>query len=353
MWFSLLAALAVTPAVDHAAIAARIAAALQLRPGERVLIRFDPAYFSELVKPLQEAVRRAKAAALPPVPAAEPLGSKHLERTDVVVRLPLGESARQLSPEEEAALVRWVDQGGSRRELHFHWAEGTRRPDGLAAPHPPEFDKLYFRALAIDYAALDAAQENAISILRKGTVRIHAPRGTDLMFRIGARPFNKQNGDASPGRARAARVRVDRHIELPAGVLRVAPVEGSVFGNISLPEARFGDAVARKVVILLDNGRVTGLRAEQGLDAVRAALEGAEFREFALGFNPALSAPAGSEPVPYYGYGAGVVRLAFGDNQELGGAVRGGAAVRWLFLTDASLHVDYKYILKDGKLLLQ
>jgi hypothetical protein len=351
MWISLLAVLALAPAVDHSAIAGRIAGALQLRAGERVLLRFDPAHFAELVKPLEEAIRRAKAAPLPPVPAQEPMGPRLLEGADVFVRLPLGESARQLTEPEEAALVAWLEKGGARRELHFHWAEGTRRPDGLPAPHPPEFDKVYLRALEIDYDALDATQERAITMLRKGTVRINTPTGTDVMLRIGARPFNKQNGDASPERARAARVRVDRHIELPAGVLRVAPVEGSVFGNISMPEARFGGTVARKVVILLDNGRVSALRAEQGLEQLKAALEGAEFREFALGFNPELAAP-GSDLVPYYGYGAGVVRVAFGDNQELGGAVRGGA-VRWLFLTNASIHIDYKYILKDGKLLFK
>ena len=352
MWMLLFAVLALAPAVDHPGIAGRIAGALQLHAGERVLVRFDPAHFAELVKPLEEAIRRTKAMPLPVLPAEKPLDSRLLERVDVFVRLPLGESARQLTESEEAALIAWLAKGGSRRELHFHWAEGTRRPDGLLAPHPPEFDKLYARALGIDYDALDAAQESAIAILRKGTVRIHTPTGTDVMFRIGARPFNKQNGDASPGRVRAARVRVDRHIELPAGVLRVAPVEGSVFGNISMAEARFGDTVARKVVILMDNGRVTALRAEQGLETLRAALEGAEFREFALGFNPELSVPAGSDLVPYYGYGAGVVRLAFGDNQELGGAVKGGA-LRWLFLTNASIHIDYKYILRDGKLLLR
>ena len=356
MWIRFLAFLSLTPlagaATDPAAMAGPIAAALKLRTGERVLLRFDPAHCAELVKPLEEAVRRAKAIPLGAMPAGQPLDERLLDKADVFVRLPLGKSARPLSPAEEATLIAWVEKGGPRRELHFHWDEGTRRPDGLPAPHPPAFDDLYARALGIDYAALNAAQESAMAMLRRGTVRIQSPTGTDVMLRIGARPFNKQNGDASPARARSARVRVDRHIELPAGALRVAPVEGSVFGNITLPEARFGDTLAKKVVILMDNGRVTGLRAEQGLEAVKAALNGAEFREFALGFNPELAPVAGDGLVPYYGYGAGVVRLAFGDNQELGGAVRGGA-VRWLFLTNTSIHIDYKYLLKDGKLLIQ
>jgi hypothetical protein len=40
-----------------------------------------------------------------------------------------------------------------------------------------------------------------------------------------------------------ARVRVDREIELPAGVLRVAPIESSANGVLVVPKARFGDAI--------------------------------------------------------------------------------------------------------------
>ena len=332
-------------------LAGHIAGALKLREGERVLARFDPAYFTGILAPLEARVKSAKAAWLPPLAAADPLGEGLLESADVFIRLPLGGSARQLTPTEEASLVRWVDKGGTRRELHFHWAEGTRLGDGLAAPHPPEFDALYEGALDIEYAALDAAQERAIQVLRQGTVRVLTPAGTDLVFRIGLRPFNKQNGDASPERARSARMRVDRHIELPAGALRVAPVEESVAGNIVIPEARFGGTIARRVVLQIDNGRVTRVRAEQGQAEVEAALAaGGEaahrFREFALGFNPKLT---GGPPVPYYGYGAGVVRLSLGDNEELGGAVRGGFT-RWFFCTDATVHVDFRYLVRDGKL---
>ncbi|MCS6952894.1 MAG: hypothetical protein RMK57_07830 [Bryobacterales bacterium] len=339
---------------DYDRIAARVAAALRLQAGERVLVRFDPSYFAPLEAALRARIREAGAVCVATLPAFEPMAPKWLEALDVFIRLPLTPSARPLSEAEEEALRRWGAAGGARRELHLHWSDGTRRVDGLPAEHTAELDRLYQDALDIDYAALDAAQERAIQILRRGTVRVRTPAGTDFMFRIARRPFNKQNGDASPERARAARIPVDRHIELPAGALRVAPVEESAFGQIVLPEARFGDTLARNVVILVDNGRVSGVRAQEGLEAVQAALEaGGEaarrFREFALGFNPKLAVPVGSPVVPYYGYGAGVVRLSLGDNQELGGAVR-GRFVRWFFLTDATVHVDFRYLVRDGKL---
>jgi hypothetical protein len=105
----------------------------------------------------------------------------------------------------------------------------------------------------------------------------------------------------------------------------------------------------------LDNGRITRIRAKEGQQAVEQMLaaggDGASrFREFALGFNPNLGG-AKEDLIPYYGYGAGVVRLALGNNEELGGAVRGDS-VRWFFFPDATVHVDFRYLVKEGKLVL-
>ena len=392
------------PNPDYDAIAQRMEGVLKLRRGERVLMRFDPGCFAGVIAPLERRIRAGRGLVSPPLPAADPLTGRLLQRADVYIWLPLGQAGRQLSEAEQGSLVRWLEQGGARRELHFHWAEGTRQTDGLPDAHTPGLDALYANALDIDYAALNAAMDRAIEVLRLGTVRILTPAGTDFMFRIGERPFNKQNGDASPERARAARVRVDREIELPAGALRVAPVEDSAAGQIVLPQARFGDTVARNVVFQIDNGRITRVKAESGLEAVEAELAaGGEaarrFREFALGFNPKLAvrvmpqspgAPrgisfslsravvengpdklklipqgsqhppetealplrAGSRLVPYYGYGAGVVRLSLGANEELGGNVRGGF-VRWFFFTDASVHVDFRYLVRGGSLVIE
>ena len=96
--------------------------------------------------------------------------------------------------------------------------------------------------------------------------------------------------------------------------------------------------------------------ADSGLDAAVAEMDGAgpagrAFREFALGFNPELAIPLeGRRWIPYYGYGAGVVRLSLGDNTELGGAV-GGGYVRWNFFTDATVTVDGEVWVEDGRLI--
>ena len=101
-----------------------------------------------------------------------------------------------------------------------------------------------------------SAQSRTVNALRTGMVRVRTPAGTDISFRVGDRPFNKQDGDASAERMSAAKVQVDREVELPAGVLRVAPLEETANGVIVVPEARFGNQRTRGLRLKIVNGKV-------------------------------------------------------------------------------------------------
>ena len=355
-------------------IAERIVSALQLQPGERVLLRYDPEYMQDLVLPLRKRIRAAGAV---DVAAMEYVKRSLLEKSpdsqnqlrsqaqlrafshllegiDVYIWLAASED-RDLYPEEDDAIRAWLLKGAKRREIHFHWASGTMMPDGLPGIHSPELDEMYRNAMVIDYQALSAAQDRAIQKLRTGTVRVRTPAGTDVTFQIGNRPFNKQNGDASPARALAARVLVDREIEFPAGVIRVAPLETTVQGTIVIPQSRFGDIEVRNLKLEFRNGKVIKIDADENAFEVEAQLAeigdaGRRFREFALGMNPNLKKIEGSDIVPYYGYGAGVVRLALGDNQEIGGIISGGY-VRWFFFPDATVEVNGETLVDKGELI--
>jgi leucyl aminopeptidase (aminopeptidase T) len=355
------------------AMARRIVDALQLQPGERVLLRHDPGYFSEIIVPLRRLVREKGAidlgaleyveiAALDSAPttessaAASEAFAKLLESVDVYIWLPVRTEVRTTPPAEAQALARWLDEGGTHRQVHFHWSQGSVLADGLATTHSQALDTLYESSLDVDYQAMAAAQDRVIVLLRSGTVRVRTPAGADLRFRIGTRPFNKQEGDASPERMKEARIRIDREIELPAGVLRVAPLEETVRGRLVIPMARLQGKVARNIQFAIEEGRITHVAAGENLAAVEAELQAGgdaarRFREFGLGFNHKLEAIEGSEVLPYFGYGAGVVRMSLGDNEELGGEVRGGYR-RWFFFPDATVEVDGETLVRDGKLLI-
>ncbi len=55
--------------------------------------------------------------------------------------------------------------------------------------------------------------------------------------------------------------------------------------------------------------------------------------------------------VPYYGYGAGIVRLSLGDNMESGGPYR-SSYHQWLFLTDATVRANGRPVIERGELVV-
>lgn len=339
------------PAIPYPALARRIVTSLAVERGERVLLRYDPATLAAL-EPEVKAQLEAKGATVESLEYG-PLAdlAARLARTDIYIWLPAGDRA-ETPADQRAVLAKWLDEGRG-RQIHFHWNGGTRDADGLTVPHTPAYDPIYVAALDIDYAALSRQQDAAIDRLRAGDVRVTTPDGTDLRFRVGDRPFNKQDGDASKARMRTARTRVDREIELPAGVLRVAPIESTANGVLVIPNARFGDVLVTRARLEIAGGIVVKASALTGNEALQAFLRSApgasRFREFGLGFNPKLVVPAGSTALPYYGYGDAVVRLSLGDNEEVGGEVRGGG-VRWFFFPRATVSTGGTPLVTDGKL---
>lgn len=338
-------------AYPYPALATRIVDALQPSRGERVLLRYNP----DALGPLEAELRtqlEAKGAVVESLQYGDaPDLAERLARTDVFVWLPA--HGAETSREQRDLLATWLDEGRG-RQIHFHWGDGTRDADGLPVPHTAAYDRVYIDALDIDYQELSRRQDAAIGVLRSGETHVTTPDGTDLRFTIGPdRPFSKQDGNASAERMKTAKVRVDREIELPAGVLRVAPIETTVNGTLAVPRARFGDAVATGIRLTFTNGVVTNVTADTGLDAVQAFLKSApgasHFRELCLGFNPKLQVPAGQTALPYYGYGDAVARLGLGDNFEVGGDVRGGG-VRWLFFPNTTITVGETTLVRDGKL---
>ena len=125
------------------------------------------------------------------------------------------------------AAMQQVLRSGHGRTVHFHWS-GAYDLAGGQLPITPDVSRVYLRALLeTDYAALAAKQRLLETAMRGSVVHVTTPLGTDLRFRIGDRPVTRQDGDASAARAKLARNLIDREVELPAGAIRVAPLEES------------------------------------------------------------------------------------------------------------------------------
>ena len=358
--------------LDWTAMADRLVTQLALEPGERVLLVAAPGLFDELIPDLRYAVMRAGGVDLGVIDVLkEPFPAEW--NTDVLNAGagPSREVYRSMLREFDAAIMmpgatpghpvyaalQDLLRNGQGRTVHFHWIEnGSAFPlPGQPLPLRHVIDATYQRALLeTDYDALTAIQRRFESAMRGQQIHVTTPLGTDLRFRIEGRPVNLQDGDASAARAANGVILIDREIELPAGAVRVAPVEDSVEGMIVFPASQWDGRPVTGLTLRIQQGRVSGIAAETGEAAAVSELTGVPeearaFREFALGFNPLLRVPERNPWIPYYGYGAGVVRLSLGDNSELGGNV-GGGYVRWNFFTDTTVTVGGDVWVRDGRL---
>ena len=256
---------------------------------------------------------------------------------------------------DDTRLEHLVD-GSKVRGIHFHWIldwEG-RSPEDIA-----RLSKLYEKTiLETDYMALSREQDRLIGLLRGKTVRLTSPGGSDLRFVVAADAwFHKNDGDMSAARAGAARGARDREMELPAGALRFIPDPASIAGRLVIRKTATPDGGVEDATIDFANGRGRVIGVKRGQEVFRKQWEAIggdvdRVGEIVIGTNPLLAAAAGSTELPYFGYGAGAVRVSLGDNWESGGPNRtAGNRNWWLFLGDATLEADGRTIVREGRLL--
>jgi leucyl aminopeptidase (aminopeptidase T) len=372
--------------LDYPAIAKRLVQQLALKPGERVLSIAHPGTFDDLLPYVRYEVMRAGGVDLGVVgvlrePVPESFDAAVLRQgarearahykamfrdVDAAIMMPGANTSHPAYLAMQDWLKDDLTERRGRRTIHFHWIEnGSAYPiAGQPLPSRPQMDAIYQRALLqTDYQALGDVERKFASALKTGEVHITSPGGTDLRFRAGDRPANLQDGDASAARTAQGKVLVDHEIELPAGVVRVAPMEDTVDGVIAFPPSQWDGRPVEGLKLRFARGRIVDITAASGVEAVEAELRDAgdpsagqarSFREFALGFNPLLAVPTRAPWIPYYGYGAGVVRLSLGDNTELGGTVAAPAGqpayVRWNFFTDLTVTIGATTWVRNGQL---
>ncbi len=355
---------------DWQAISDKIIRQSNLQPGEQVLIIAQPGRFDSLVAMLEYKISREGAVFLGAI-SVDTLNQPTAWKTDFIEKsqgksgtdlighfgeVDLGIMLPGAMPAHApyAALQEVLNMGRG-RTIHFHWI-GAYDISGQPIPIDDSIDKLYQQVLlSTDYAAMAIMQKNFETALRQSDVHVTTPAGTNLTFRIGDRPVTKQDGDASLSHMQDALNLIDREVELPAGAIRVAPIEETVEGVIAFPDGMWNGQKVEGLELTFKKGKVTSIVARKGQEAVKAELDKGgdaahSFRELAVGFNPLLAIPKEKPWIPYYGYGAGVVRLSLGDNTELGGKVKGGY-VRWNFFVDATITTGNEIWIKEGTLL--
>jgi leucyl aminopeptidase (aminopeptidase T) len=344
--------------------------ALEMEPGERVLIHADPTYFPALTEAVRIEINRAGAVELathmlhPPGleaarrqlrrredPALKAIEDRAIAElfalADVYIWLPTSWAYNVWQTED--ILKTWPG-----RSVHFHWIMDVSMDAGLFR----RISEIHDAALDVDYEALTAHQRRVIAALQDSTVEITDARGTRLRFHLPAAHFHLGNGDASKGfirsYARPGSAR-DREVELPAGAVRTVDVADTEGVLITPPEVFAGRQVG-SVRLEFAGNRITRVTSEYH-DAFVQGVWRAEtgdrdrFGEFNVGVNSKLAMVPGLPAIPYYGYGAGVIRVSVGDNSESGGPYR-SSYHQWFFLTDATVTANGRALIEQGRLVL-
>ncbi|MFQ5816735.1 MAG: prolyl oligopeptidase family serine peptidase [Terriglobia bacterium] len=355
------------PVAKFEKLARTICDRLGLEPGERVLLHSDPSYYPELTEALRQEIHRRGAIQVAHLTFARPelarlresenlrqdkdyavredeIVRQLFEVSDVYVWLPMRALTGQLRTER--FLENWKG-----RAIHFHWVFD---PDNLAADLVAQLVELYEHAVEVDPAVLAATQDTLISRLRAGTIRITTPAGTDLTLSVAGRRFHNNDGIATKERVATARSVRDREIELPAGALRVIPLEDSATGTLVAPEIAAGGKMFKHLRLAFTAGRLSdasGPEAQDFLERWRNETGDRDrIGELVFGTNPKLTRIAGSDFLPYFGYGAGVVRVVLGDNWESGGRNRSSFHA-WVMLGDATVEAGGMKVIERGRLI--
>jgi leucyl aminopeptidase (aminopeptidase T) len=344
--------------------------ALRLTPGERVLVHADPTYFPALTEAVRIEVTRAGAVEL----AVHMLHPPGLERVRRELRRREEPASRAMEDRAVAELfaladvyiwlpTTWGYNAGQTEEVlkswpgravHFHWIMDAAMDAGLFR----RLSELYDAALWVDYAALTAHQRRVAAALQDSAVEVTDPRGTRLRFELRAAHFHLGNGDASKpyvdGHARPGSAR-DREVELPAGAVRTVDIGGAEGVLVTPPESFAGRQVG-SMRLTFSGNRITRLTSQHHGDWVEATWrtqsgDRDRFGEFNVGVNPKLAVLPGLPAIPYYGYGAGVIRVSVGDNAESGGPYR-SSYHQWFFLTDATVRANGRPIVQQGRLVV-
>jgi hypothetical protein len=343
------------PPVDYAALAAIAVQRWQLAPGERVVMFWDRGSDRGMAGPLRAAITAAggivEEIEAPTMASIRGLSSAQLAernrrwaeifaRSQAAIWLPSPLDAVGDQPFEHLV------EGSKVRSIHFHW---------LLPPDPAdvaEIEAMYAAAIKVPPDVIAARIATVESAVRGHKVHVTAANGTDLTFTIPKDAWMTRNtGLAAREKVAEARSVRDREEELPASVLRTTnllDMNGTFVGYNGF------DTRSPLLRATFVHNKMVHIKSIRGGDAVLQTWAQATGNkdlpgEFVISTNPALAAVLPSGYMPYYGYGAGMVKLAVGDNWESGGKNRSSNGELLMFLPQATVTASGRTLIDSGR----
>jgi len=208
--------------------------------------------------------------------------------------------------------------------------------------------RVMFAGCMVDYHAIaERARRLAEVISGEGLVHITTPHETDFRFRLDQRPV-----DIGHGLADAERIREGRVVFVPAGGVEASADEKSGEGVVVLDAPILslvkGGRIER-LTLRVKNGRIVQHSAASNSTAFGRWLKGSgdvdRFGFFGFGLNPRLRHGFTQDDKVLGG-----VTIGFGDNSDKAGKNRAGGRGFWASMTEATVTIDGRVIMRAGRL---
>ena len=227
----------------------------------------------------------------------------------------------------------------------------TPQEAALAKMEYPAFEKMIVDAMQADYTAI-VKQATALQNLIKASksIKVTSPDGTNLTLSASGRPVYLGDGLVSKADA-ANKTLAARLASLPDGRVFVSGVESSASGKVVIPNAKCRYEPMTNVRFDVTGGKMLNITVGDGKECAEKILKentgDKMFGSISIGLNPVLKPNDSYWPAA----GAGVVYLTFGNNQLEGG--KNTSAFSWAFpMTNATVEIDGKVVVKDGKIVM-
>lgn len=273
----------------------------------------------------------------------------HVERLDYLSTVPAerrsSRTAALLKLEELAnrRAVKRVELGNG-----IYPTEENARRLGISRP---ALTTAFYSAVAVDPAALATEGAKVARVLQTGkAVRLTHPNGTDLKLALAGRAPTVSDGALSPDEVKQGGAKTLSW--LPAGEVYVAPAPGTAEGTVVVNRAYYLGNEISGLRLTFKAGRLTSMSAQKGLGPLEAAFAAekdprkGDFAFLDIGLNPMLEA----EKILTF-TSRGMVTVGFGNNLWAGGENNVPFEVGGCYLPGATLTVDGKPLVKDGKVL--
>jgi aminopeptidase len=221
----------------------------------------------------------------------------------------------------------------------------------LAKMEFPVYEKMIVDAMMADYTTIVTKEQTLKNMLASSkSVKVTSPDGTALTISVSGRPIYL--GDGTITKADVSNKTLSgRMASLPDGRVSVTGIESSANGKIVIPRAKCRYEPMTDIRFDVTGGKMLNITVGDGKECAEKILKeypgDKMFAGISIGLNPVL--------VPSNDYwplcGAGVVYLSFGNNQLEGG--KNTSEFSWSFpLTNATVEIDGKAVVKDGKIVL-